>query len=79
MPTDRRALLEQAEVIQLRIAKQIDEQMPKGWGFCLIFGSYGDGGFATWTSSVEREGAARMIRELLHRWEAEGSIQKGDE
>lgn len=61
--------LETAEIKAREVGRLIKSAMPEGWGFCLVLSSYGDGGFCTYVSSVEREGAVKMLRELLDKIE----------
>ena len=64
-----RAPLESAEVTARKIGERLAEKMPPGWGFTLVLASYGEGGFCTYISSVQREGAVKMLHELLDKIE----------
>lgn len=67
--TMKRASLEQAEASTRAIGHRIKELMPPGWGFILWLESFGEDGFATYISSIERETAMRSLREWLARME----------
>lgn len=74
MPDDR-ASLEEAEITARKLGRLLHSQMPKGWGFVLVLASYGEpSAFMTYLSSVQREDALRMLRELLTKVE-EGEPQ----
>lgn len=64
MPGEREPL-ETAENVARKIGRLIGGVMPKGWGFCLVLASHGDGGFCTYVANLERDGAVKMLRELL--------------
>jgi len=63
--TNDRATLEEAEVVARKIGSLIGAVMPPGWGFMLVLGTYGEGGCLTYVSSVEREGAIAMLKEMI--------------
>jgi hypothetical protein len=60
-----RAPLEEAEVVARRVGRIIGSMMPKGWGFTLVIASHGADGFCTYVANLERDGAVKMLRELL--------------
>jgi hypothetical protein len=62
-----RAPLESAENEARRIGRQLKASMPPGWGFVVVlayFGEANDGGFKTYLSSVDRESAMNLLREM---------------
>ena len=64
-----RASLEQAERVARELGRNLKERMPPGWGFILWLESFGEDGFATYLSSIERETAIRSIKEWIARME----------
>lgn len=62
-----RASLEEAERTARVIAARVKEMTPPGWGFILWLESFGQDGFATYLSTIERETAIRSLREWLVR------------
>lgn len=64
-----RSTLDQAIEHAKELGRQLKQEIPEGWGFCLVLASYGEGGFMTYLSSVEREAAMKMLRKLLTKWE----------
>jgi hypothetical protein len=65
-----RATLEQAEVKAWKIGRLIGGQMPKGWGFTLILSSYGEKGFLTYISNIQRDGMIKTLRETADQLES---------
>lgn len=61
-----RAGLEAAEIAARRLGRKLKEKIPKGWGFVLVLSSFGekDEGFKTYLSTIEREGAVKLLREM---------------
>lgn len=60
----KRAPLESAEVRAREIARMLKEAMPAGWGFVVLLASFGDDGFSTYLSSMERATAIEFLREM---------------
>lgn len=52
-----------------KIGHMLREITPDGFGFIFLLASIGPGGSTFYTSSVEREGAIKLLREFLHRME----------
>lgn len=65
----KHASLEAAERAAREIGRDLKARMPAGWGFILWLESFGEDGFATYLSSIERETAMRSLREWLARME----------
>lgn len=62
-----RATLDEAKESLKKIGEEIRGQMPEGWGFVLLYGTYGQGGIMTYLSSVEREDAIKMMLEFVEK------------
>ena len=67
---DKRAPLEAAEVRVAEIARILKSAMPEGWGFFLCLTSFGDGGFFTYLSNLERSSAVKFLRETADKLES---------
>lgn len=55
-----------------KIARTIDDMMPKGWGFCFLFVNHTDDvekRRVSYISNINREDVPDMMRELLGRWD----------
>lgn len=63
-----RASLYDAENTAREIARKLGASMPKGWGFFLCLASFGENGFTTYLSNVERSCAGSMMLEILEKW-----------
>lgn len=61
----------EAEEEARKIARLLKERMPPGWGFFLCLASFGDDGFTTYLSSVQRECAGSMMLEILEKWKTD--------
>jgi len=68
----RRAPLENAEVVARNVARLIKEACPPGWAFALILASYGESGFMTYLSSMRREDTIKLLRETADKIEKDG-------
>lgn len=66
-----RAPLESAENKARDIARTLKAACPPGWGFVLVLASYGEDGFSTYMSSVERQDAVKLMREMADRIESQ--------
>lgn len=64
-----RASLEEAEAAARDLARIIKGRMPPGWGFILWLQSFGEGGYCTYVSSIDRETAIRSLGEWIARME----------
>lgn len=60
-----RASLEEAEVRAPEILAAVKALCPEGWGVVLWLASYGESGFYTYQSTIERSGAVRMLRDWI--------------
>ncbi len=62
----------QGEVEKLlkSLGRRLKKAMPKGWGFTLLIFSYGDKGATFYTSSAEREGSIKLMKEFLRKMES---------
>lgn len=69
MGSDNRARLEEAERVARELGRTIGSRMPRGWGFILWLESFGEDGFATYLSSIERDTAIRSLKEWIARME----------
>lgn len=70
----KRADLLTAEERAREIGRLIDSAMPQGWGFFLILASFGEDGFLTYLSSVQRECIGSMLLELLEKWKKDPEL-----
>jgi len=70
----RRAPLENAEVVASDIGRLIKDACPPGWGFFLLLASYGQDGFMTYLASMGRADAIKLLRETADKLE-KGSPQ----
>lgn len=55
------------------IGRVLKNAMPPGVAFCLVLASIGEKGWTTYMSSVEREDAINLLKELIHKMEEERS------
>lgn len=62
--TGHRAPLESAEVVAGDIARVIKGAVPPGWEFFLLLASIGEHGRMTYMSSIERDDAVKLLREI---------------
>lgn len=65
----RRATLESAEVKCREIARRLKGVMPEGWGFMLVLSSFGEDGFFTYLSDLQRADAIKLLREAVSKIE----------
>ena len=77
----KREPAERAEIAGTKLAKIIEEHMPKGWGFALtMFALEGFGpGHASYISSVNPEDAAKGMRDTADYLERREGIYKDEE
>lgn len=73
LPSDGLTGIEAIEARAQTLARTLDDKMPDGWGFALLMFQFGPGGALSWISSAARDDTARMLVELLQKWESEGS------
>jgi hypothetical protein len=66
--TGKRASLEEMESAARGIARTVEDLMPGGWGFGLLFCTIGDAGLTSWISNMRQEDMAECMAEVLDRW-----------
>lgn len=71
MGGEGRAPLEAAERRAQELGRMLKEGMPEGWGFVLVLASFGEAGYSTYVSNLDRGGAASLMRELAGKIEAD--------
>jgi len=62
-----------------KLAKLVDNATPPGLGFVLVLATFGEPDEShqhmAYMSSIQRDTASRMLRELLGKWEQEGTVR----
>lgn len=64
--------LEEAEGAMRTIAREVDQRLPEGWGFCILVGNFAKPNTENrlnCVSNCDRQVMVEMFRELLERWE----------
>lgn len=69
----KRATLEEAEVVARKLAEELRERMPQGWGFILWLMSDGPDGFCTYLSTLTRETGIAALEEWIVRQKTDPS------
>ncbi len=69
MRTPDRATLEEAEREIQAVAREVKKMCPEGWGFFLVMASFGEDGISTYMSSLGRDGAVKLLREMADKLE----------
>lgn len=68
-PSDK---LKRIEADAREIADVIGAQMPKGWGFALLFFDF-NGPESSWISNANRSDMVKMLREMSNRLELDAA------
>lgn len=58
---------DEIEAVLRKLANQLKEQMPEGWGFTLQIFSYGENGVNFYISTANRDDMIRLMQEFINR------------
>jgi len=63
--------IQELEARARNIGSTLKQTLPKNVAFFLLLSNWGEGGMKTYVSSMEREGAIKLLREMADNLEEE--------